>query len=77
MNEPLLEIKGLTVYYDSIQALREVSLEVDKGSIVCLIGANGAGKSTVLRAISGIKRPTGGRSYSTPCRSGSLNPINW
>jgi branched-chain amino acid transport system ATP-binding protein len=60
MNEPLLEIKDLTVYYDSIQALREVSLKVDKGSIVCLIGANGAGKSTVLRAISGIKRPTGG-----------------
>ncbi len=60
MNQPLLEIKNLTVFYDSIQALRGVNLNVPKGSIVCLIGANGAGKSTVLRAISGIKKPSGG-----------------
>jgi branched-chain amino acid transport system ATP-binding protein len=56
----LLEIRNLSVFYDAIQALRGVSLNVQKGSIVCLIGANGAGKSTVLRAISGIKRPSGG-----------------
>jgi branched-chain amino acid transport system ATP-binding protein len=56
----LLEIKGLSVFYDAIQALRDVSLRVEQGSIVCLIGANGAGKSTVLRTISGIKRPTTG-----------------
>jgi branched-chain amino acid transport system ATP-binding protein len=60
MNQRLLEIKNLSVFYDSIQALRGISLNVPKGSIVCLIGANGAGKSTVLRAISGIKRPTHG-----------------
>lgn len=60
MTRPLLEIKNLSVYYDSIQALRSISLNVPKGSIVCLIGANGAGKSTVLRAISGIKRPSQG-----------------
>lgn len=60
MSHPLLEIKNLTVFYDSIQALRGISLSVPKGSIVCLIGANGAGKSTVLRSISGIKRPTSG-----------------
>ncbi len=52
----MLEITGLSVFYDSIQALRNVSLRVPKGSIVCMIGANGAGKSTVLRAISGLKR---------------------
>lgn len=57
----LLEIKGLTVFYDAIQALRGVSLSVPKGSIVCLIGANGAGKSTVLRAISGVKRASSGK----------------
>jgi branched-chain amino acid transport system ATP-binding protein len=60
MTQSLLEIKNLSVFYDAIQALRGISLSVPKGSIVCLIGANGAGKSTVLRAISGIKRPSGG-----------------
>lgn len=60
MDQNLLEIRNLSVFYDAIQALRGVSLVVPKGSIVCLIGANGAGKSTVLRAISGIKRPSSG-----------------
>jgi branched-chain amino acid transport system ATP-binding protein len=60
MNPPLLEIKNLSVFYEAIQALRGINLSVPKGSIVCLIGANGAGKSTVLRAISGIKRPAQG-----------------
>jgi branched-chain amino acid transport system ATP-binding protein len=60
MTQPLLEIKNLSVFYDAIQALRGVSLKVPKGSIACLIGANGAGKSTVLRAISGLKRPATG-----------------
>ena len=63
MTQPLLEIKNLTVFYDAIQALRGISLKVDKGSIVCLIGANGAGKSTVLRAISGVKQPTSGEIF--------------
>jgi len=61
MTSPLLEIKNLSVLYDSVQALRDVSLQVPKGSVVCLIGANGAGKSTVLRAISGIKKPVSGQ----------------
>jgi branched-chain amino acid transport system ATP-binding protein len=60
MTQPLLEIKNLSVFYEAVQALRGISLNVSKGSIVCLIGANGAGKSTVLRAISGLKRPTAG-----------------
>ncbi len=60
MTQPLLEVKNLSVYYDAIQALRGVSLEVPQGSIVCLIGANGAGKTTVLRAVSGIKKPAEG-----------------
>jgi len=57
----LLEIKDLSVFYGSVQALKGVSLSVPKGSIVCLIGANGAGKSTVLRTISGLKRPSAGQ----------------
>ncbi len=60
MEQNLLEIKNLSVFYDAIQALRAISLRVAKGSIVCLIGANGAGKSTVLRAVSGVKRPAEG-----------------
>jgi branched-chain amino acid transport system ATP-binding protein len=50
----LLDIRNLHVYYGKIQALRGVSLSVDSDQIVTLIGANGAGKSTTLRAISGI-----------------------
>src|SRR5665213_464403 len=59
----LLEIKNLSVFYDAVQALRGVNLQVPHGSVVCLIGANGAGKSTVLRAVSGLKKPTAGSIY--------------
>src|SRR5450432_4785072 len=50
----MLELKEVTVNYGSIVALHKVSLKVDKGAIVTLIGANGAGKSTTLRTISGL-----------------------
>jgi branched-chain amino acid transport system ATP-binding protein len=60
MSLPILEVKNLNVFYDAIQALKDVSLTVEKGTIACLIGANGAGKSTVLRAVSGLKRPASG-----------------
>lgn len=63
MNSNLLEIKNLSVFYEAIQALKGISLNVPKGSIVCLIGANGAGKSTVLRAISGLQRPASGEIF--------------
>jgi len=56
----LLEVDGIDVYYGPIQALRGVSLEVRAGERVALLGANGAGKSTTLRAISGIARPRAG-----------------
>ena len=57
---PLLEIRNLHVYYGKIHALRGVTLSVDSDQIVTLIGANGAGKSTTLRAISGIIAATEG-----------------
>jgi branched-chain amino acid transport system ATP-binding protein len=60
MSSPILQIKNLSVFYDAVQALKDVNLSVPRGEIVCLIGANGAGKSTVLRTVSGLKRPTGG-----------------
>lgn len=58
---PLLEIEKLTVNYGGIQALQDVSLVVHPGEVVTLIGANGAGKSTTLRAISRLINPRHGR----------------
>jgi branched-chain amino acid transport system ATP-binding protein len=58
--EPLLELDDLHVFYGSIEALKGLSLDVRKGEIVTLIGSNGAGKSTTLRAISGTQRPRSG-----------------
>lgn len=57
----LLETKDMDVYYGTVQALQGVSFRVDAGEIVTLIGANGAGKSTSLRAISGLVRATNGQ----------------
>ncbi|MGD8562042.1 MAG: ABC transporter ATP-binding protein [Desulfarculaceae bacterium] len=56
----LLELKEIKTYYGNIRALKGISLEVDEGEIVCLIGANGAGKSTTLMSISGVLHPIAG-----------------
>ncbi|MDI6709961.1 MAG: ABC transporter ATP-binding protein [Thermoanaerobacterales bacterium] len=56
----MLEVKGLDVYYGPIRALHGISFDVQQGEIVTLIGANGAGKSTTLRTVSGLIRPKGG-----------------
>ena len=56
----MLKIKNLQVNYGGIEAVRNISLEVPEKSIVTLIGANGAGKSTTLRSVSGLVRPTAG-----------------
>ena len=56
----MLEIKDLHVYYGAIHAIKGISLTVNEGEIVTLIGANGAGKSTTLRTISGLLTPRGG-----------------
>lgn len=56
----LLEVEDLSVAYGGVQALRGLSLEVEAGEAVALLGANGAGKSTTLRAISGLVRPAAG-----------------
>lgn len=57
---PVLEINGLHTYYGNIHALKGLTLTVNQGEIVTLIGANGAGKSTTLRSISGMVRPRQG-----------------
>lgn len=56
----MLEVENVQAYYGHIHALKQLSIEVDRGEIVSLIGANGAGKSTTLRTISGLLRPRQG-----------------
>ncbi len=56
----MLQIKDINVYYGAIQALTNVSIDVNQGEIVAIIGSNGAGKSTLLRTISGMIRPRNG-----------------
>jgi branched-chain amino acid transport system ATP-binding protein len=57
----LLELKGVDAFYGRVQALHGVTLQVDKGEIVALIGSNGAGKTTTLRTISGLMHPARGQ----------------
>ncbi|MEW6084016.1 MAG: ABC transporter ATP-binding protein [Chloroflexota bacterium] len=57
----MLELENIHTYYGNIHALKGISLTVDKGEIVTLIGANGAGKSTTLRTITGLLKPREGR----------------
>lgn len=56
----MLAVKDIDVYYGAIHALKKISINVEQGSIVTLIGANGAGKSTTLKTISGLSRPKSG-----------------
>jgi len=63
MSEPVLSVRNLKVAYGAIQAVRDISFEVGEGEIVTLIGANGAGKSSTLRAISGVAPYTGQITY--------------
>lgn len=59
--ETMLKIEDINVYYGAIHAIKGISLEVKEGEIVTLIGANGAGKSTTLRTISGLLKPKTGK----------------
>ena len=70
----MLEVEDLHVHYGPVAALKGISLRVETGSIVALIGANGAGKSTALRAISGLLAPSGGRIAFDGRRTDGLAP---
>ena len=60
MDEAMLDVKDIHVFYGNIEAVKGMSFHVNRGEIVCLIGANGAGKTTTLRTISGLLRPAEG-----------------
>jgi branched-chain amino acid transport system ATP-binding protein len=68
----VLEIKNISVFYGDAQALKDVSLEVAEGSLVALVGANGAGKSTTLSTVAGLLKP---RSGSVTFMGKSLVPM--
>ncbi|MDU6443937.1 MAG: ATP-binding cassette domain-containing protein, partial [Streptococcus sp.] len=57
----MLKVDNLSVHYGVIQAVKDVSFEVNEGEVVTLIGANGAGKTSILRTISGLVRPSAGK----------------
>lgn len=59
----MLRVENLTVHYGVIEAIKDVSFEVNQGDIVTLIGANGAGKTTILKTLSGLIRPTNGQIF--------------
>lgn len=58
--DPILQVEGLYASYGAVQVLRSVDITVQRGEIVALLGTNGAGKSTILRCISGVMRPDAG-----------------
>ncbi len=70
----MLNLKNVTVCYHKVSAIRNIDMDVDEGTIVTLIGANGAGKSTTLRAISGLNHPTTGEIWFQGERIDKLPP---
>jgi branched-chain amino acid transport system ATP-binding protein len=70
----LLEVKDIIVHYDRVEALKGVSIELEESDMVALVGANGAGKTTILRAISGLKRPTSGEIWFDGKRIDKASP---
>jgi branched-chain amino acid transport system ATP-binding protein len=72
--DSFFRVEDLVVHYHKVAALRGVSLRLEAGDIVTLIGANGAGKSTALRAVSGLARPTSGAIWFDGARLDGLAP---
>lgn len=70
----LLDIKKMRVHYEKVEAVKGVSLEVEGGMLITLIGANGAGKTTILRTISGLKQLTSGEIWFQDKRIDGMSP---
>ena len=72
----ILDFKNVELYYDHVYALKGVSLDVNEGETVALIGANGAGKSSILRAITGLRKIKSGEIYYNGKRIDGSNPAD-
>ena len=70
----LLDVKKIQVHYGKVEAVKGISLQVKKGDIVTLLGSNGAGKTTVLKTISGLKHPTAGEIWFSGQRIDTHKP---
>ncbi len=70
----MLDVKGITINYGKVSVVRNVSFSIDENTIVTLIGANGAGKSTILKAISGLIHPSEGEIFFKGRRIDHLHP---
>ena len=70
----LLEVYNLRTHYGKVEAVKGVSFTIDEGEIVALIGSNGAGKTTILRTISGLTHPTSGQIMFLDKRIDMLSP---
>src|SRR5205085_11148022 len=73
----LLELEGIDAFYGRIQALRSVSLRVEKGEVVALIGCNGAGMTTTRRTISGLMHPGSGQIGFEDCVITEPGPVKY
>ena len=73
--DAMLKVEGINVYYGAIHAIKDVSFQVNEGEIVTLIGANGAGKSTILKTIAGLLTSHTGSIEFLGQRLGAPRPI--
>ena len=78
MAEPMLSVYNINVWYGAIHAIKDISFNVNEGEIVALIGANGAGKSTTLKTVSGLLRSkTGSIKFMGEDITHTPPPISW
>ena len=70
----MLQVDRINIFYGDVQALREISLSVSSGEVVSIVGGNGSGKTTTLKAISGLLRPTSGSIFFEDIKIHSLPP---
>jgi len=74
VNNIVIDVKNVRVHYEKVEAVKGISLGIEEGTVISLIGANGAGKTTILRAISGLKRLTSGEIWFRGKRIDGMPP---